>query len=286
MTVLEDNQIATADADTNVDVVLTIAGSDSSGGAGIQVDLKSFTSLSCYGASVITAVTAQNTTGVQAVHVVPSEIVAAQLDAVLEDLPIKSVKIGMVGSEENAAVIASRLADVGIEHVVLDTPLISGTGSPLGNAKVRHAVRDTLFPLASLITPNLAEAGMFLNEPPASSVDEMVCQAKALLAMEAAAVLLKGGHLGERGDDLPQSAVDVFVSGDVVDMFEAPFVDTVNTHGTGCALSSAIAAYLAKGEGLSSAIRLAKAWLTEGLKRSHSMNFGHGPGPVNLLLNA
>lgn len=264
-----------------VDVVLSIAGSDSSGGAGIQADLKSFTNLDCYGATVITAVTAQNTTGVQAVHVVPSEIVAAQIDAVLEDLPVKAVKIGMVGSEENAAVIASRLSDVGIEHVVLDTPLISGTGSPLGNEKVRRAIEAHLFPISSLITPNLAEAALFLKTQPAGSVDEMVHQAKSLLDREAAAVLLKGGHLRETSAQ-SLDAIDVLVTNNAIDYYEAAFVETENTHGTGCALSAAITAFLAKGQSQKSAIEKAKAWLTIGLRNSFKMGFGQGPGPVNV----
>ena len=195
------------------DIVLTIAGSDSSGGAGVQVDLKAISLLSCYGASVITAVTAQNTTGVQAVHVVPGEMVAAQIDSVVEDLPVKAVKIGMVGNAENAGIIAARLQDVGLEQLVLDTPLISGTGSPLGNAKVRQALVEELFPLATVITPNLAEAALFLKAPRARNLDEMIAQARALGEMDAAAVLLKGGHMDEMSDSMPQQAVDVLVIG-------------------------------------------------------------------------
>lgn len=264
------------------DIVLTIAGSDSSGGAGVQVDLKAISLLSCYGASVITAVTAQNTTGVQAVHVVPGEMVAAQIDSVVEDLPVKAVKIGMVGNAENAGIIAARLQDVGLDQLVLDTPLISGTGSPLGNAKVRQALVEELFPLATVITPNLAEAALFLKAPRARNLDEMIAQARALGEMDAAAVLLKGGHMDEMSDSMPQQAVDVLVIGEDVIIIEEPWVQTVHTHGTGCALSSAIAAFLARGEALEPAIRQAKAWLTAGLKRSEVMDFGDGPGPVNL----
>lgn len=266
---------------TEPDIVLTIAGSDSSGGAGIQADLKSFMSVGVYGASVVTAVTAQNTATVHGVHVVPADMVGAQIDAVLSDLPVKAVKIGMVGSRENASVIAARLLSFDVETIIVDTPMISGTGSPLGNDRVRRALVDELLPIATVITPNLAEAGMFLSQPPAKNAGEMVAQAKALRQLDAKAVLVKGGHLGETSGELPTRAVDVLDAGEDVVFLEAEWVDVPHTHGTGCSLSAAIAAFMAKGEPLEAAVKKAKAWLTTTLKGSKHMQIGSGPGPLN-----
>ncbi|WOH79443.1 bifunctional hydroxymethylpyrimidine kinase/phosphomethylpyrimidine kinase [Bradyrhizobium sp. BEA-2-5] len=256
-------------------VALTIAGSDSSGGAGIQADLKSFAALGVYGASAITALTAQNTTGVSGIHPVPAPFVTAQIDAVFSDLEVGAVKIGMVAQAETIAAIADGLRRWAPRHVVLDPVMVATSGDRLLAAEAVDALKTLLFPLASLITPNLPEAAALLNEPVASSEADVERQGNRLLAMGCRAVLVKGGH-GHGAD-----SIDYLIDAERSIALAAPRIATANTHGTGCSLSSAIAAGLAKGESMETSVRNAKAWITEAIAAADRFAVGHGHGPVH-----
>ncbi len=256
-------------------VALTIAGSDSSGGAGIQADLKSFAALGVYGASVITALTAQNTTGVTGIHLVPPAFVAAQLDAVFADIDVGAVKIGMVAQLATVETIAAALQRFSPGHVVLDPVMVATSGDRLLPADAVEALRTKLIPRASIVTPNLPEAAALLNEPVASSEAAIVEQGRRLVAMGCRAVLIKGGH-GQGAE-----SIDYLVDRDAVTAFPGPRIGTRNTHGTGCSLSSAIAAGLAKGEELASAVRAAKAWISAAILQADRFTVGHGHGPIH-----
>ena len=256
-------------------IALTIAGSDSSGGAGIQADLKSFAALGVYGASVITALTAQNTTGVSGIHPVPAAFVTAQIDAVFSDLAVGAVKIGMVAQVETIAVIADGLTRWSPGHVVLDPVMVATSGDRLLAAEAVDALRTRLFPLASLITPNLPEAAAILNEPIAEGEAAVESQGRRLLATGCRAVLVKGGH--GHGTE----SVDYLIDNERSIALSAPRIATANTHGTGCSLSSAIAAGLAKGEDLETAVRNAKAWITAAITEADRFVVGRGHGPVH-----
>jgi hydroxymethylpyrimidine/phosphomethylpyrimidine kinase len=256
-------------------VALTIAGSDSSGGAGIQADLKTFAALGVYGASVITALTAQNTTGVSGIHQVPADFVTAQMDAVFSDLAVKAVKIGMVAQLATIDAIVAGLARWAPRHIVLDPVMVATSGDRLLAAEAVEALRRKLIPRASLITPNLPEAAALLGEPVAASEAAIESQGKRLLSMGCPAVLIKGGH-GQGAE-----SVDYLVRGSGVIALAAPRVATKNTHGTGCSLSSAIAAGLAKGEDMEAAIRHAKAWISAAIAAADRISVGHGHGPIH-----
>src|ERR1700686_1702113 len=239
-----------------IPVALTLAGSDSSGGAGIQADLKTFAALGVYGASVITALTAQNTTGVSGIHVVPADFVTAQIDAVFSDLGVRAVKIGMVAQLATIDAIVAGLTRWSPKHVVLDPVMVATSGDRLLAAHAVEAVRTKLIPRVSLLTPNLPEAAALLNEPVAESEAAIERQGFALLAMGCPAVLIKGGH-GQGAE-----STDYLIRGSGTIALAAPRIATQNTHGTGCSLSSAIAAGLAKGADIESAVRDAKAWVS------------------------
>ena len=256
-------------------IALTIAGSDSSGGAGIQADLKSFAALGVYGASVITALTAQNTRGVTGIHQVPPDFVTAQIDAVFGDLAVDAVKIGMVAQLATIDATAEGLARWRPKHVVLDPVMVATSGDRLLAADAVEALRKKLIPRASLITPNLPEAAALLGEPVAASEAAIESQGKRLLSMGCPAVLIKGGH-GQGAE-----SVDYLVRGSGVIALAAPRVATKNTHGTGCSLSSAIAAGLAKGEDMEAAIRHAKAWISAAIAAADRISVGHGHGPIH-----
>ena len=241
-------------------VALTIAGSDSSGGAGIQADLKTFAALGVYGASAITALTAQNTKGVSGIHAVPAAFVTAQIDAVFSDLDVGAVKIGMVAQAESIDAIASALSRWKPTHVVLDPVMVATSGDRLLAAEAVEALRTKLMRLASVITPNLPEAAALLDEPIARSEAEIESQGRRLLGLGCRAVLIKGGH-GEGGE-----SIDYLVSADKTIALAASRVATRNTHGTGCSLSSAVAAGLAKGEDLETAVRNAKSWISAAIE--------------------
>jgi len=256
-------------------VALTIAGSDSSGGAGIQADLKTFAALGVYGASVITALTAQNTTGVTGIHQVPAEFVTAQIDAVFADLEIGAVKIGMVADLGVIAAIAAGLERWSPKHIVLDPVMVATSGDRLLAAEAVDALRTKLIPQASLITPNLLEAAALLDEPIAANEGAIASQGQRLLAMGCRAVLIKGGH-GQGAE-----STDYFVTSAGTIALAAPRVATKNTHGTGCSLSSAIAAGLAKGEDMETAVRHAKTWISAAIAAADRFTVGHGHGPVH-----
>jgi len=254
---------------------LTIAGSDSGAGAGIQADLKTFAALGVYGASVITALTAQNTKGVSAIHDAPVDFVTAQIDAVCSDLEIKAVKIGMLSNAALIGAVADGIKRHRLKPVVLDPVMVATSGDRLLKQEAVSALVKRLFPLASLITPNLHEAAALLDVPMAASEEQMAEQGKALITLGAKAVLMKGGH-GEGAE-----AVDLLVTPKAIERFAAPRLDTPNTHGTGCTLSSAIAAHLAKGLALPQAVGLAKIYLHAALAQSTRLSVGHGHGPVH-----
>jgi hydroxymethylpyrimidine/phosphomethylpyrimidine kinase len=256
-------------------VALTIAGSDSSGGAGIQADLKTFAALGVYGASVITALTAQNTRGVSGIHQVPAGFVTAQIDAVFSDLDVGAVKIGMVAQREGIDAIVAGLKRWSPNHVVLDPVMVATSGDRLLAAEAVEALCAKLIPCAALITPNLPEAAALLDEPVALSEADIEDQGRRLLAMGCRAVLIKGGH-GQGAE-----STDYFIDANGMVALAAPRVATRNTHGTGCSLSSAIAAGLAKGEGLEIAIRNAKAWISAAISAADRFSVGHGHGPVH-----
>jgi hydroxymethylpyrimidine/phosphomethylpyrimidine kinase len=256
-------------------IALTIAGSDSSGGAGIQADLKTFAALGVYGASVITALTAQNTRGVRGAYPVPPDVITAQLDAVFDDLAVGAVKIGMVASRGVIEAIAAGLARWQPAHVVLDPVMVASSGDRLLAEDAVDGLRRLLFPRAALITPNLPEAAALLGETIATSEAEIAEQGRKLLAFGCPAVLVKGGH-GEG----PEST-DYLITGEATLPLTAPRLAARNTHGTGCTLSSAVAAGLAKGEDLASAVHHAKIFITEAIAAADRVTVGHGHGPVH-----
>ena len=256
-------------------IALTIAGSDSSGGAGIQADLKTFSALGVYGASVITALTAQNTRGVDDIHPVPGEFVAAQLDAVLSDLAVKAIKIGMVGGPDAALAIAERLEPLKDVPIVLDPVMVATSGDPLLEEKAEAVLGEQLLPIADVITPNLHEAARLLDDAPAANETDMIEQAKRLLDLGCSAALVKGGHGGGA------EAVDILWECAAMTRLAAPRVQTHNTHGTGCTLASAIAAGLARGLPLKTACEEAKAYLNSALVHADTLDVGSGSGPVH-----
>lgn len=257
-------------------IALTIAGSDSSGGAGIQADLKTFAAHQVYGASVIVALTAQNTTGVRAIHAVPGAFVSQQMDAVFEDLDVGAVKIGMLATAELIETVAAGLRKHGAKNIVLDPVMIAASGARLLEEAAVEAVREHLFPLATLITPNLPEAAALLGTTPAQSDAAVDEQAEKLAALGAANVLIKGGHgSGDVSSDL------LLLAGGARLRFNAPRLDTRNTHGTGCTLSSAIAANLARGLPLAEAVGEAKSYISATIAAADQVAVGHGHGPVH-----
>lgn len=256
-------------------IALTIAGSDSSGGAGIQADLKTFAALGVYGASVITALTAQNTSGVNGIHQVPADFVTAQISAVFSDLAVGAVKIGMVAHPPVIDAIVAGLTRWSPRHVVLDPVMVATSGDRLLAAEAVDALRSKLIPLASVITPNLPEAAALLDEPLARDEAAVEKQGKRLLAMGCKAVLIKGGH------GTGAESIDYLIDSGGVVVLAAPRVATRNTHGTGCSLSSAVAAGLAKGESMEVAVRNAKAWVSAAIAAADRFSVGHGHGPIH-----
>jgi len=256
-------------------IAVTIAGSDSGGGAGIQADLKTFSALGVYGASVITALTAQNTQGVTGIHDVPPDFITAQIDAVFSDLAVNAVKIGMLSAPAAIAAVAAGLDRWKQTLVVLDPVMVASSGDRLLSPDAIDILKSALIPRALVITPNLPEAAALLDAPIAETESEMRAQAEKLLALGAKAVLIKGGHAGGA------EAVDLLVSREAVARLSAERVATKNTHGTGCTLSSAIAAGLAKGQRLGEAVSDAKQYVTEAIGCADELEVGHGHGPVH-----
>jgi hydroxymethylpyrimidine/phosphomethylpyrimidine kinase len=257
-----------------VPIALTIAGSDSGGGAGIQADLKTFAALGVYGASVITALTAQNTKGVFAVHEVPAEFIAAQIDAVFSDFDIGAVKIGMVGNATAIEAVAASLTRHNARNVVLDPVMAATSGERLLRPDALGALRK-LIARANVLTPNLPEAAVLLDVPAARDESEMLAQAQKLLEFGADAVLIKGGH------GAGPASVDLLVETAGHTRFTAARTKTDNTHGTGCTLASAIAAGLAKGALLGEAVGQAKTYVSRAIAAADRLGVGSGPGPVH-----
>jgi hydroxymethylpyrimidine/phosphomethylpyrimidine kinase len=256
-------------------IAVTIAGSDSGGGAGIQADLKTFSALGVYGASVIAALTAQNTRGVTAIHDVPASFIAAQIDAVFSDLDVGAVKIGMLSQPATIRAVADGLEKYRQDKIVLDPVMVAASGDRLLAAEAIEVLRNVLIPRALVLTPNLPEAAALLETTVAETEAQMQEQGEKLLALGARAVLVKGGH-GSGAE-----SVDLLVTPDSVARLAAERIATRNTHGTGCTLSSAIAAGLAKGIDLAEAVREAKAYLTAAIAAADRLSIGHGHGPVH-----
>ena len=256
-------------------IAVTIAGSDSGGGAGVQADLKTFSALGVYGASVLTALTAQNTLGVTAVHDVPGDFVRAQMDAVFSDLDVSAVKIGMLSQTAIIDAVAAGLEAHSGPPIVLDPVMVAASGDPLIADAAVSALVDTLIPLADLITPNLHEAARLLRTDVATEKASMEAQAENLVSIGARSVLIKGGH-GEGG-----SCDDFLLTDTGGRWFSGPRIPTQNTHGTGCTLSSAIAAGLAIGAPLSEAVDAAKAYISAAIAAADQLAIGAGHGPVH-----
>jgi len=258
----------------SVPVAVTIAGSDSGAGAGIQADLKTFAALGVYGVSVLTALTAQNTRRVFAIHSVPADFIAAQMDAVFSDFEIAAVKIGMLGNAQTVEVVASGLARHRARHVVLDPVMTASSGDVLLDRSAIAALHR-LIGTVDVLTPNLPEAAELLNVPIATNEAEMRAQAEKLLALGASAVLIKGGHCTG-----PES-IDLLVESERCTRFGGPRSESRNTHGTGCTLSAAIAAGLAKGLPQTEAVREAKVYVTAAIVAADRLDLGAGPGPLH-----
>ncbi|MGZ5179160.1 MAG: bifunctional hydroxymethylpyrimidine kinase/phosphomethylpyrimidine kinase [Ramlibacter sp.] len=255
--------------------VLSIAGSDSGGGAGVQADLKTFAALGCFGTTAITALTAQNTQGVRSIHAVPLDILADQIDAVAEDIGIDAVKIGMLHSAPTVETVAAALDRHALHRVVLDPVMVATSGAALIDPQAVATLVRELFPRALLVTPNLDEAAMLVERPLRTEAD-LEGAARQLLAMGARAVLLKGGHLA--GDTVS----DLLLARDAAPQwFRAPRIATPNTHGTGCTLSSAIAASLALGADLPQAVAQAREYVRGALEAGAAVRTGAGSGPLN-----
>ncbi len=256
-------------------VVLSIAGSDSSGGAGIQADIKTISALGCYGTTVITAITAQNTLGVNNIYAIPAEIVGAQMTAVINDISPSAIKIGMIYLKENVETITSILKQHNEIPVVLDPVMVSTSGAHLMNNDCLSIFKHLLFPLTTLLTPNLDEAGLITGMK-VNKLTDMHTAASHIIDLGCNAVLIKGGHL--KGNDL----YDVYLDRDGRrQVFKSKAIQSNNTHGTGCTLSSAIASYLALGDDLTLAIEKGKDYVHHAIEHGKNFRIGKGIGPLN-----
>lgn len=255
--------------------VLTIAGSDSGGGAGIQADLKTFSALGCFGASAITAITVQNTLGVTDIHSIPAAIAAGQIRAVMDDIKPSAIKIGMVHSAELAVTIAGVLRDYPHVPVILDPVMVATSGDRLIQNETIEVLKKELFPLATIVTPNLDEAEI-LSSMKVRSVDEMKLAGAKILDTGCHAVLIKGGHL--QGETL----FDVYLENNGFEqIIRSELIVTGNTHGTGCTLSSAIASFIARGYDLSEAVQKASQYIHKAIAAGRDVKTGEGHGPLN-----
>jgi hydroxymethylpyrimidine/phosphomethylpyrimidine kinase len=258
-------------------IALTVAGSDPSGGAGIQADLKTFSALGVYGASVVTALTAQNTIGVTGVFAIPANFIADQFRAVVSDISVAAIKTGMLGDTATVEIVARLLSEVPGVPVIVDPVMVATSGDVLLSPDAIDAVRQALIPKAALITPNIPEAAKLLDAREAQSEADMQSQAEALKKLGCGAVLLKGGHAST------SDAVDVFFDGATSVVLRQPRIETRNTHGTGCTLSAAIAAYLALGKTLQEAVEAAKLFVWAALSSGAAHTIGRGNGPIDHL---
>lgn len=254
--------------------ILTIAGSDSGGGAGIQADLKAISATGAYGLSVITALTAQNTVGVDAIYPIAIDFLKAQMETVSRDIRIDAVKVGMLGTPEVTVAVAAFLKTLDCP-IVVDPVMVAKSGDRLLHADAVAAMREQLLPHATVITPNLPEAADLLGQPEAVSESEMIAQARALMAFGIGACVLKGGHL------MTQDSPDLLMTESGELWFPGLRIDTVNTHGTGCTVSSALASYLGQGLSIPTAFEKAKGYIQGAIAASDQLSVGHGHGPVH-----
>lgn len=250
--------------------VLTIAGSDSSGGAGIQADLKAMSANGVYGMSVLTSITAQNTCGVSAVFHLPSTIIEAQIEAIFADMPVAVVKTGMLATADIVMTVSRKLAKQHVEHLVIDPVMVAKGGHPLLEPDAIAVLKSELLPQASLLTPNISEAEM-LSGLSIKTLADARAAAKAIAQAGCQYVLIKGGHLAE------QPGTDILYDGRFFRMYRGEFIQTTATHGTGCTFASAIAAHLAKGQAMPDAIEIAKHYTTEAIRHGLALGKGHGP---------
>ena len=258
-----------------IPVCLTIAGSDSGGGAGIQADLKVMSALGVYGASVITALTAQNTREVRSIFPVSPEFVIEQIETVYDDLDIDAVKIGMLGTPELTFAVASALRSLEAKNIILDPVMISKSGCKLLNDEGVDALKQRLIPSSDIITPNIPEAMVLLNKTTQPNLQDMEDYCFELLKLGAKSVLLKGGHM--QGDVLH----DLYYDGSDIISMTSPRINTKNTHGTGCSMSSAIASFVAKGNDIKTSVQNAKNYIAGAVARSDELDIGSGSGPIN-----
>ena len=256
--------------------VLTIAGSDSSGGAGIQADIKAISASGSYACSVITALTAQNTQGVTHIHPIPSDFVTHQLDAIFHDLTISAVKIGMLNDRHVIQAVADKLQEYQPQYIVIDPVMIATSGSKLLEDTAISALQTLLFPLATVITPNLMEAATLTQQPIPQTEDDIQALIHQLQQRFSQPILLKGGHSPNT-----TTSTDWLITTDRITSYSSPRIQTKNTHGTGCTLSAALASYLAQGDDLSMATQSAKRYLTQALQHADNLDVGHQSGPVD-----
>ena len=257
-------------------IVLTIAGSDSGGGAGIQADIKAISATGSYACSVITAITAQNTQGVSGIFAIPLDMVEQQLDAVFSDLNIQAVKIGMLADSDIIRLVAAKIRHYQPKFLVIDPVMVATSGDVLLQQHAITTLKTELLPLADIITPNLPEAAALTGLDIPQSLADMQTMISALREINPHAVLLKGGHLEQSSN----STDLLILATDVIEL-TTPRIHTRNTHGTGCTLSAAIASYLAQGNDLTTATTLAKRYITAAITAADELNIGHGHGPVN-----
>lgn len=257
-------------------IVLTIAGSDSGGGAGIQADIKAISATGSYACSVITAITSQNTLGVSAIHPIPLEHIESQLDAVFTDLNVVAVKVGMLADARIIKVVADKIRQYKPAHLVVDPVMVATSGDLLLEQSAISTLKEQLIPLADLITPNLPEGAALIDGSVPENEDQMGNMIEELRALGAKAVLLKGGHL-EKDDN----SNDLLILAQTSELLSAKRFPTKNTHGTGCTLSSAIASYLAQGNRLHKAVYLGKQYISQAIAHADELNVGTGHGPVH-----
>jgi len=257
-------------------IVLTIAGSDSGGGAGIQADIKAISATGSYACSVITAVTSQNTLGVSAIHPIPVEHIESQLDSVFTDLNVVAVKVGMLADADIIAMVARKIRQYKPKYLVVDPVMVATSGDPLLAQSAVATLKEQLLPLADLVTPNLPESAALVGGEMPQNEQQMAEMVESLRALGAKAVLLKGGHLDE-----VENSSDLLIEQQSYDLLSAKRIKTTNTHGTGCTLSSAIASYLAQGNRLHKAVYLGKQYISQAISYADELKVGSGHGPVH-----
>lgn len=276
MTQHSSTQIDTQSISSNTPIVLTIAGSDSGGGAGIQADIKAMSATGSFACSVITAITSQNTQGVSAIFPIPLDHVASQLDAVFSDLNVIAVKVGMLADSNIIKVVADKINQYQPKHLVIDPVMVATSGDLLLEQSAISTLKEALIPLADIITPNLPEGAALTGKPVPESEADMQDMVEELRALGAKAVLLKGGHLEQ-----DENSNDLLILPTSTALISAKRFPTKNTHGTGCTLSSAIASYLAQGNELTQSVELGKRYISEAIAHADQLNVGQGHGPVN-----